>query len=480
MIRRLIISFLACGISVPLAVADTWNPIPGIPSPPFGVIEEPPALPAPWDNETSGFYYVCANCPGSGNRTYGTPSAPRNSLPSNPSSGDVIVLAGQYSSVDYRFSCSANAPCFLLGDPSNPPTISGESSFGGSYYIVDGVHATLGNASGSTLGLSGDHGAFRNGRITGNANYGGAWTDGSYLVLMNNQIVDNGDVNASNDQDRHGVKVYGNNVWIVGNELARNSGDGIQVGDIGTRNGISHIYVGGNVAHDNKQTGIWVKEAQHVIVSSNLSYGHEPSGSSDGEGMGGQYDPQWVWFLFNEIRDNTGGIGFKSSNNGAGRNFYVVGNYIHNNLNPFYSPNDAWTQASVASWNNADLTIVNNTIDGNTGGINLNGNTGSTYIYNNAITNMQHPNAKAIFAADPGDVDFEQANAGDGQQVIDTGVTPPAARNPYQIFAAQYGIEIQVDFDRKSRPIRQWDIGAYESNDEAGPRPKAPVLEQVN
>jgi hypothetical protein len=462
------------------ASAGEWTPIAGIPEPSFGVVEEPPALPSPWDQETPGFYYVCSNCSGSGNTTYGTPDSPRNSMPGNISGGDVVVIAGNYGALNYNFSCSANAPCFLVGDPDNPPTVSGESQFNGSYYIVDGVHVTMPNgASGSTLGMRGDHGVFRNGKVSGTSSSGGMGTSGSDHLVMNNQIVDNGDVNASNDQDRHGIKVSGNRIWIIGNEFTRNSGDGVQVGDIGSRDQISHIYIGRNTAHNNKQTGFWVKEAQNVIISENVSYDHSPSGSSSGDCMGGQYDPRNVWMLFNEMYDCNLGIGFKSSNNGNGSGFYVIGNYIHD-IDSSYNPNDAWQASSISSWNNADITIVNNTLDTVTSGINLNGNTGSTYIYNNAITNMQHPNAKMIFAADSGDVRYDDFNAGDGDQVIDAGTAPIAQSDPYTQFENLYGLSIRQDIVGNTRPIRLWDIGAYESENPPGSRPMPPTLDSVN
>lgn len=460
------------------ALADTWVPVLGIPEPSFGVTEENPSLPSPWDQEVSGFYYVCSSCSGSSNRSFGTPQQPRNSVPSNPSSGAVIVLAGVYSSgLDMNFNCSAGSPCFLIGDPDNRPLVRHSSTFNGSYYIVDNVEVTLASGEYSmTVGLQGSYGAFRNGVITGSTSSGGTYTGGNNIVLFQNEIRDNGDVNASNDQDRHGVKVGGNNIWIIGNEFTRNSGDGVQVGDIGTRSSTHHIYIGRNTAHENKQTGFWVKEAEHVIISQNLSYNHSPSGSSDGEGMGGQYDGRFIWFLFNESRDNRGGIGFKSSNNGGGSNFHVVGNYIHDNLNSSYSTGDAWSTSAISSWNGADITIVNNTLTGNTAGINLNGNTGTAYVYNNSIKNMQLGNAREIFAADDRDVAFDDYNAFDGDAVIDAGTAPLAARNPYAIFESNYGISIQFDYDGKSRPIGQWDIGAFESDSSSGVRPNPPVL----
>jgi len=461
-----------------LAYAGTWSPIAGIPEPAFGVIEEPPALPSPWDQEVSGLYYVCNSCPGAGDVASGTPSSPRRSLPKNVSSGAIIVLAGINSGIKIDFNCDAAAPCFLIADPANPPVANGDSEISGRYYIIDGVHAhlPLGMYAG-TIRLRGDHGAFRNGRITGNSENGGASTSGSDILILDNEIMDNGDVNASFDQDRHGIKVFGNNIWVIGNEIARNSGDGVQVADTGTLGQVHHIYIGKNISHGNKQTGFWVKDAEHVIISENTSYNHVPSGSSSGEGMGAQYDFKNVWFLFNEIYDNRTGIGIKSSNNGGGSGLYLVGNYIHDIDSRSYDPNDAWSSSSLTSWNSADITIVNNSIDDSTTGITLNGNTGSAYIYNNAITGMQHPNAKAIFAADPSDIQYEGFNTEDGESEIDSGTAPITEKDPYAIFQRLYGMNIAVDIEGNRRPNKQWDTGAFESQVDAGPRPMPPVLE---
>jgi hypothetical protein len=455
--------------------AEPWVPITGIPTPPFGANLASPTLPSDWSSEVPGFYYVCGNCAGGSNASLGTPTNPRGSLPNNIAGGDVVVIAGSFNALNLNFGCTVDAPCFLLGDPDNPPTALGESSLSGRYYVVDGVNFGLSsNDSGSTLAMGGTYGVVRNGSISGNNESGGAYTGGQYLLVQKNFIHDNGDVNVSSDQDRHGLKIGGTNIWVIGNEFTRNSGDGVQVGGLGSQNSVQNIYIGGNTTYDNKQTGIWVKESRHVIVSSNLAYGHSPSGSSDGEGIGGQYDSQYVWVIFNEIRNNTGGVGFKSSKNGGGTKFYVVGNYIHDNINNNYDPGYAGSRTAIASRNGADITIVNNTLDGNSGGINLM-NTGGAYVYNNAITNMRHPNGIAINTSNSNQLRYSDYNATDGDPVVDAGTAPYAAKNPYSIFQAQYGLSILYDVQGNARPVGNWDIGAFESSTSGAPRPKPPA-----
>ena len=94
---------------------------------------------------------------------------------------------------------------------------------------------------------------------------------------------------------------------------------------------LHHVYLGRNVAHENKQTGFWTKQASDVIMSENVAYAHHPSDSSPGAGLGGQYGPERVWFLYNHIHDCDYGIAAGSDNHlGFGRDVYLIGNVIHN------------------------------------------------------------------------------------------------------------------------------------------------------
>ena len=310
----------------------------------------------------------------------------------------------------------------------------------------------------------GDHVTLRDSTINGNKSAGGLWTSGNGpMVLFRNKIAENGDVNAQFDQDRHGIKVLSSNLWVLENELANNSGDGMQIGDLRSRDRVHHIYVARNVSHNNKQTGFWHKECHDVIFSQNVAYGHQRSNSSSGEGFGGQYDANFVWFLFNESRNNMGGICWKSSNNGKqNHDYYAIGNHIHDNINTRFDTNNVWQISAISSWNAADITIVNNTLQNNSGGINLNGNTGAAYIYNNVVQNVLAKTAP-INTPDLRDVKFNGSNAFDGDATLDQGTAPISEKDPYAVFKSRYGVSIQFDRKGTPRPVRNWDIGAIEA-----------------
>ena len=105
-------------------------------------------------------------------------------------------------------------------------------------------------------------------------------------------------------------------LWVIDNRLYRNSGDGIQIngGSIAGQPTTHHIYVARNIAYNNKQTGMWSKQAVDVIFSQNRCYGHRPSNSSMGMCMGYQDSTERMWFLYNVISDSEFGIGVGSNN----------------------------------------------------------------------------------------------------------------------------------------------------------------------
>src|SRR5207249_4266336 len=179
------------GASVPAAYAQ-WAPPIGIPAPSFGIVETARPAPNPWVLPTPGFYYVDATQPTATDtaNTFGTPGRPRQTIPTALPAGAVVELHGIYDA-----------------SHSSPRTIV---------------------ASG-------------NGALAQN------------VVIYDVSIHDNGDINATFDQDVHGIAVSGlvDHLWVVDSQLFRNSGDGIQLnaGDIAHQPTLHHVYVGRTTAY---------------------------------------------------------------------------------------------------------------------------------------------------------------------------------------------------------------------------------------
>lgn len=533
-------TFAAVGSTTPSPPAavrlhvGSWTPPIGIPAPSFGITEKAPPRPDPWTNEVPGYYYVNMQT-GSDARAYGTPAAPRRTIPNQLPAGSVVELHGRYNYAPQGYqqiypAGTAAQPVFIRGqDAFQAPVWTRAVFISGSYCILENlVFADEdGTNQGSVWFLApAHHCAIRQCDVSGNRNTGGgvravSWDSNtlSDVLIWNNAIHDNGawDV-PTGDQDVHGIAVSArvNNLWILDNELYHNSGDGIQInaGNLTNQATTHHIYVGRNISHDNKQTGMWIKQAVDVVFSQNTSYNHKPSSSSNGAGMGFQYDPQRVWFIYNHIYSCAYGISTMSGSGlGNGTDAYMVGNVIHDirhDPNYSYTPESAWSNAAFMLNGVRNTAVVNNTIYNVDAGINSPGGNLRLSLANNIICNVLEPKGNHVFlefssttsgsdlnncllyqngapvrirwggtpmdltafkttygkgagtmAADPR---FVSTTARDlhvqpGSQAINAGL----AHSVYSTFTSLYGLRIDVDHDGVSRPQSgAWDIGAYE------------------
>ena len=302
------------------AGATDWSPPIGIPSPSFGIFETAPASPSPWTAETPGFYYVDATKSGStdSNNTYGSPARPRRTIPTVLPAGAVVELHGTYDTAHSSPATivaqgTREAPVFIRGvSAASRPLVRRFWEVKGTFLIIENIEfgpmPDRSSTGSMVIRLPASHVALRHSDVHGTPSGGGLgivnWEVGygeiyrgsgvvEHVVIFDNTIHDNGDVNAKGDQDVHGISVtdHVNHLWVVDNQLYRNSGDGIQIVAPGRGQHATthHIYVGRNVSHHNKQSGFWVKQATDVIFSQNVSYGHRPGNSSMGQCMGGQY-----------------------------------------------------------------------------------------------------------------------------------------------------------------------------------------------
>ena len=384
-LRRLgsfaIVAVLTGGISIQTSAQVPWTPPIGIPVPSFGIAEVAPALPSPWTTETSGFYYVGG---GSDSRGYGTPAAPRATIPSPLPAGSVVVLAGTYA-VNHESNRiepqgTASQPVWIVG-ASPRPTVTEKWIVIGSHYMIENIDFAWANSSrNGKLILAGSHGVVRNCDLRGDTNegVGGLVPYGSSIVVWKNHIHDSGDLNAIYDQDNHGISVGEDTsyLWIVDNEIARNSGDGVQInaGSVEAQARTHHIYVGRNKAHHNKQSGLWTKQATDVIFSENEVYGHKASRSSYGQGTGFQYAPSYVWFLYNNVHDNEFGIALSSNSDlGNGTESFFVGNVITNTHAPGYSAANAWSGGAFMFAGGVNRYLTKNKVSDADVGVNVAG-----------------------------------------------------------------------------------------------------------
>ena len=529
--------------------AAQWAPPIGIPAPSFGITNVARAVPNPWTVSTAGFYYVEPTKAASTDvsNPYGTPAKPRKTIPTALPAGAVVEVHGTYdashsSPATIVASGTASAPVFIRGvSATSRPLARRGWEVRGSYLIVENIEfgplADQSDTGSIVILLPADHVAVRHSDIHGlpsgggvgivnwEVPYGVIYTGSGYLdniVLWDNLIHDNGDLNATYDQDVHGISVsdHVRYLWVVDNQIYRNSGDGIQVNAQAPSAATTHhIYIGRNVSHHNKQTGFWVKSSTDVIVSQNESYGHRPSNSSLGQCMGGQYGPDWVWFLYNHSHDCEYGI-TQMSDNQEQSHWFLIGNIIENiHRSQASDPSDSWGPSAIMMSGGYERHLINNTIYNTDSGVNISSPVGTLEIADNIISTITQPAASHVLlgfaqiAANTvfhhnllfGDPRLDWANgqfrptaaqltlaqslSTDPQFVNPAGgdfhipSTSPANGTAefsatYGTFQARYGMSIATDADGHARPQGSaTDMGAFLAS---GTRNNPPTISTIN
>ncbi|MDH5324900.1 MAG: hypothetical protein OEZ68_17875 [Gammaproteobacteria bacterium] len=515
-------------------------------------IKEPsPSRPAGWPNEaTESYYFIDPSHAAAtdSNNPYGTPNLPRTSFPPNPiTAGSYIELGGSGFVDRYRlrFQCTAQAPCWLKGENrDNLPTITGQFTVEDATYLFM-EHLDFNGGDGGAIaiiGMNSHHVTIRDSYIQNRRyvshtsgigitpNTGGTIHD---VFIYNNVFRELGVWQNALDEDFHGIapNVAGRNasteefnVWILNNTFYHISGNGVQVVAGNWPNSyqyLHHIYIGKNLAYENRQAGFWSKQSSDVIMSQNMSHSHRQYGGGMGDGIGYQYGPNNLWIIFNNLSDSNFGIRQSDTSPGFEQNrAYIVGNLIHN-IHPepgyAYDPNIFWRPGvGISLWGGvmqrfiADNTIYNTrggislvfdgpaTISGNIiSGIDdsdyfvsafLGGRSGAAQLDNLLFynpsgiarfrwdSNKYYDNIDS-FIADTGQCVNECLNADPLFQ--DPDATPPnlrlsqgsPAQDPtssraidvYEIFQSLYGIDIRKDFTGQARPSGvSIDYGAYE------------------
>ncbi len=333
-------------------------------------------------------------------------------------------------------------------------------------------------------------------------------------LIIRCQIVDNGDFSLGEAAETHGITINGavSYVTVLDCELARNSGDGMQInGGAMDYSGaephckLNNIRIGRVDAHDNRQVGIALKQASDVIISSSQSHGHVPFGANPsawGAGFGLQYGPARVWLINCESYDNISGASGGSSNGPGGAwyfiNFYALNNTRANDRrtsgSQLQAPGDSWGPAGLAIAGSPDVTVIGATLRNNDAGLNFPGGQ-RIAILGSIIDGLQQAAGNAAFIYDtqylrelafvgnaiaPGSERFARGQqrsalapwlaafgsvARASGNVIATGGTwtpTDADKAVFAEFKRRYGLDIDVDFSGKARPAGMRKIGALE------------------
>jgi hypothetical protein len=578
--------FLVSTILFSLSTAQAWEPPIGIPTPPFGISESHTIYTnKTFDYNSNGqlesgevykdagngpytHYVDSANSSCTDTNNYGTPVKPLCRIPLSLPAGSVVEVHGRYdvshdSPRNITARGTAERPVFIRGASSAlQPYLSAQFNILGSTYLVvenlefgdqdgnlggfnqSGQYISGGTTGGVDIIGPTHHVALRHCHIHGNSDGGGVIVSGGVedVVVYNNNVHDTGNFQSPDDNpghgaDRGGITVGGQSkrIWAVDNTCTRNGRACVNInpgfysdGALGNAQ-IQYVYVGRNVGRENRETNFWTKHASHVIFSQNTASASVEMRNSDhrGNAMGFQYGPENVWFLFNHVYDDGGGIVTQSDSvSNPGKNSYFIGNIVHNihhGTGAAYNPATAWSGAGIRLSNGGNRYVIGNTIYDVDAGINTPSNN-PLYIYDNIISNITVPGSNHIFveisqswdiknclfyqSGSPAKIrigtsvyavpellalgkglgsitaDPKFVNPSRGDFHISSGspaVNSALKRSVYDTFQNLYGIDIAKDAEKVARPQgANFDIGAYElSGTQATQIPLAPSGLQV-
>lgn len=399
-----------------------WQPIIGIPEPPFGVNEITLSTPNPWSSGTEGFYYVdpASAIATDTNNPYGYPTKPRSTIPNPIPAGAVVEIHGQLNSnITINAQGTSSNPVFVRGKSYvDRPTFGLTVKVSGSYLIIENIKtepkdSSVGSGNSGIYVIEGSNNiAIRHCEISGVGNLNktgsigiGTWTYAGidvarYILLDDLYIHDLGDINTTVDQDAHGVVINGNaeNVWVVNSTMTLVTGDGVQIEAQHSRGRehINHIYLGNNIVHQNKQSGLWIKHAQDVIVSQNTIYDMSRSPSSPGACLGYQYSGDFFWFLHNTLYNCYQGIKAQSGDIGEQTDVYYIGNLIFN-INSDQPTNPHESGGISLRMGSTNHYIINNTIYNADSGINAPISSGKLIISNNIIAERNETTMREVY-----------------------------------------------------------------------------------
>jgi hypothetical protein len=539
--KRLLLNLRMDGNKAVTANFGPWTPPIGIPVPGFGIFEtyrryDDPAkrnAALPYTQNTEGGYYthyVDSSDPSATDtsNSYGSVARPRLSIPRSLPPGSVVE-------VHHSLAANGNGYLFLTGEGtaeqpifvrgSNVSRITLETHVGypekTSYFIIEGMyfHQVAIQAPPTATVFNTHHVVIRDCELQGNASgvypsLSVASPSDNFLedtVVYGNTVHDYGvwDPNVAQGDNDYGalaVSARARRTWILDNEVYHIESAGIICSCHGTSEGnpaiTQYTYIGRNLSHHNKQDGLWTKTSLDTIFSQNVAYGHRQSSSSSGAGMGFQYDPKRVWFLYNQIFDNANGINTGSSWAGDREDIYFIGNTIYGCTNAGINVNALTLNLGQPAiilantiWNcpsgigngyyTAKVSILNNIIAGYTHAICFTGGT-TSYQVSEADYNLLGGSGDIVWGATYSTLSAFQAGTGQGNYsvqadpsfvdpgnedlrlqpaspAIDAGRSSGTVQQVCDRFQQLYGIDIRKDIEGRPRPQGSaWDIGAYE------------------
>ena len=373
---------------------DTVQYAIGVNAPWWGYGETAPARPADWSSEVAGYYYVNNDTGTDSGRTYGTPTAPRSTIPTTLPVGTIRVeVAGTYdvgigSAIAIKAQGTEGQPTWLVGDPSDRPVFTTYLTlFYGSWFFIEDIDITqtannyvILQVSSATPGLPADHIMIRDCNVTGWSGGGpgvavaaSGSTEFSSNVLIQNLTIQNLNLTTNpEDVDTHGINVldYCEDIWILGNTIYNTAGSGMQIGvDPNNRRNVKRAYVAKNSVTQSRQAGIWVKNGSDIIISENTIDGVVNASWSESKALGGQYFVEGVWWLFNTITDCRYGIRVVAQTGAAIPEFYGIGNVMYDLGQGFSVGATPWDTCAIHVEGGDTLAFIDNSIYDTASGI---------------------------------------------------------------------------------------------------------------
>lgn len=385
-----------------------WTPPLGIPRPSFGIDEVPPALQS-WSAPIAGFYCVDERRGLDASNPFGTPVSPRRTIPQVLPAGSTVVVLGDYtqsltSPNTLLAQGTATAPVFIVGVNTSFRSVE----ISGTYCIIQPLNANYYTKAYSIVTRDGRNGeathhvAVRDVEVAGDVYGGGCgtakWGAGSVsdIVWLRMNIHDLGDLNTTTDQDHHGIGIgLSQRVWVLDSTMTRCSGDSIQInaGALTNNPALRYVYMGRCKGFGNRQSAGWAKFGSDIVFSENEGYGHRPGVGTLGAQFGCQYGPDRIWFINNKAHDGEFGIYVASYSDGANGSAFIINNRV------WGCTNSATSEDAASPWNGgAGLLlpgapggrwVLNNTINGCDGGVQVPAAGGALLLYNNIITNIR-------------------------------------------------------------------------------------------